>query len=994
MSSHSFDITNIPLTLKTNRVPFKPHSFSNDNFNCNNSLFLDSRYICLQNIRSLRTNYDQFVTHLNAMHNKPLLCFLTEIWINSNEKNNYNIDDYIFEANCNDVNRSTGVAVYMHRSVSVNEIICHNLSTADCLQVNILVNGISISFLCVYRFHFIVQLHKFLDEIKILLSSITDRNLFVLGDFNINLLNMDNSTNEYLTLMASFGLESLINAPTRIVGNHSTCIDHIFCRSASTSNLIISASNSKVMCDHNLLIIKLLFKSSTKPLRHNPIKKSSIDYESVNKFLANESWSSVYVCDEPNAACEIFNRIIKDILIRSTKVNNVISKHIKPWMNNSLLLLCKKKQKVGKQLQKHPNSMKLCRYFQNLCSKFKAAVKQTKINYYKYNFALHWGDSKAQWRFVDSLLNLGGNKHDIKEIMTTNNTIVTNDKDICNEFNNFFLEIPHKLTRASTSRSVDVDHNFVTTFHSCSSNSFFLHPTNRTEILNAICDLKGKHSVDVDGLSNFFIKKTKHHICDVLSHIINLSFSTGIFPDIYKSAVVIPIHKRGSLNDANNYRPISLISTISKILEVIVKKRMLMFLGKVKFLSSNQFGFMPGRSTEDALIKLNNFIHCNINCNKKVAALFIDITKAFDTVNHKVLLHKLSNIGFRGVALEWFQSYLANRRQRVKINDSFSCEGIVNIGVPQGSVLGPLLFLIYINSIFSIGLLGKLTAFADDTVILYSAASYLEIERLILADLCLLRKWFDFHYMVLSNKTKLMFFSASIEYNPVHDFIFHSSNCTTAACNGSSCFKIDHVQNFKYLGVNISSNCSWKLHTSLIHKDILNSIRKLYLLRSFCPPAVLQIYYHAMVQSRIQYGIVCWGSTYFSNIKNIVTGLKHCLRIIHSKCRLSPSFPLFCKSNILQFRNLYVFKVLKLFFKRSGNLNIKVTDYNLRHSNICLTPAVKLEFVRRSFMYMAPYLYNRIPPYIKCETNIKWRLNCLKSWLINIKNIEYLLSSR
>lgn len=245
----------------------------------------------------------------------------------------------------------------------------------------------------------------------------------------------------------------------------------------------------------------------------------------------------------------------------------------------------------------------------------------------------------------------------------------------------------------------------------------------------------------------------------MIARIINKCIDQAIWPDALKAAEIVPVYKSGDVHEISNYRPISLISNIAKIFEKAIHGRLLKFLNKHKILNINQFGFQKGINTSNAMDKVLHEIYSSINKNKAVVATFIDLQKAFDTVDHKLLFTKLEKYGIRGLALRLLKSYLTNRTQKVKINDTLSEATTVEIGVPQGSVLGPLLFLIYINDIFVVST--YIYAFADDTVILSMENTWCDAVSLMNEKLNNLSDWFIANKLSLNvKKTELMVFGS------------------------------------------------------------------------------------------------------------------------------------------------------------------------------------------------------------------------------------------
>jgi hypothetical protein len=258
-------------------------------------------------------------------------------------------------------------------------------------------------------------------------------------------------------------------------------------------------------------------------------------------------------------------------------------------------------------------------------------------------------------------------------------------------------------------------------------NSRFLTPTMEEEEADLIKGLDNKKTMGLGDIPDYAIKKCHSKIKTALTHIINLSLSSGQFPDQLKIAKVKPLYKKRCDTEVGNYRPVSLITGFSKIIEKIIKRIPVSFLNNHGIISNSQHGFCKGESTDTAIVYFVERVYKSLDERELSIGIFLDLSKAFDLVNHDILLRKMERMGISGVALKWFQSYLDNREQKVEvthrctatneITNSLSQGRPISHGVPQGSVLGPVLFLIYINDLETSIEAGRPTTFADDTSI-------------------------------------------------------------------------------------------------------------------------------------------------------------------------------------------------------------------------------------------------------------------------------------
>ena len=385
-------------------------------------------------------------------------------------------------------------------------------------------------------------------------------------------------------------------------------------------------------------------------------------------------------------------------------------------------------------------------------------IKKSKNNYYKHFFESNKLNLKNVWQGINSIINNKSKNSQSPTCIIDNNKTITDPKQIANSFNNFFTNVSEKIQ----SKIRPSNQHFSNYLKNACNSSLFIKPTTPSEVMDLISNLKIAKSVGPFSIPTSILQLTKDIICFPLTEIINLSFLTGTFPDNLKIAKIIPIFKNDSKLSCNNYRPISLLSNISKIFEKLMYSRVYNFLDTFKCLYELQFGFRSNTSTNHALISITETIREAIDSGSFACGVFIDLQKAFDTVDHNILLSKLYHYGIRGASYQWFKSYLSDRKQFVSINGFNSSPLSVKCGVPQGSILGPLLFLIYINDLHQSIKKSTVHHFADDTNILHINKSYKKLCLNINHDLTCLSNWLRANKLALNVKKNR---NSSISFN-------------------------------------------------------------------------------------------------------------------------------------------------------------------------------------------------------------------------------------
>ena len=362
---------------------------------------------------------------------------------------------------------------------------------------------------------------------------------------------------------------------------------------------------------------------------------------------------------------------------------------------------------------------------------------------------------KATWGILNSVIK----KHKVMSTLPNHFIKDNNDihdvKKIVNEFNAFFVNIGPSLAMNIPHLTDNNTDGYITD----NINSIFLGKIEKDEILNIVKDCESKKSTDCDDIDMSTIQYIIESVIEPFTYICNLSFSTGVFPENMKTAKVIPLYKNGDKHVFSNYRPVSLLPQFSKILEKLFVNRLDRFLNRYNILSSSQYGFRANHSTSMALLELTDEISTAIDKKHFLVSIFVDLKKAFDTIDHTILLKKLHKYGIRGVAHQWVTSYLKNRSQFVQVHNVTSEICSLTCGVPQGSVLGPKLFILYVNDIVNVSKMLKCILFADDTTLFYCGEHLVEVLRVVETELRIMSNWFSINKLSLNiEKTKLMIF--------------------------------------------------------------------------------------------------------------------------------------------------------------------------------------------------------------------------------------------
>ena len=820
----------------------------------------------------------------------------------------------------------------------------------------------------------------FLDPLRHILKSLKRGNSTVIfaGDFNINLLQIQEREKfqEYFDLLTTHNLLPQITLPTRFSKRKGTLIDQIFCKFSGKSTTAISGIMINKLSDHlpcfSSLNIKKAKKTNPKYVQVTLNTPEAIEAfkEDVKYMIRSTSFENNLLTD-PNITYTKLDNILQSAKIKHLPQRNVKFnkyKHkINPWMTSGILYSMKYRDKLYKNLKStNPESSVYIRLEESLksfCSILQKTIRAAKHQYYQKQFELCKSDIRKTWSKINEIISKNKKMPELPQYFINKDKIITDKTDIANCFNNFFVNIGLTLSEAISVPSNKSYTNYLTDQIAC---SFNFKLVTKEETIKIINKLHPKSSFGQDNISTILLKSISLEIYETLTLIINQSLSTGIFPDKLKIAKIKPIFKKENPHIPDNYRPISLLPAISKVFEKIVFIQVYEYFMENKLLYTSQYGFRTLHSTELAALELSDKIYLQMDKKETPLAIFLDLSKAFDTIDHSILLNKLQYYGIKNTSFKWFSSYLTNRLQYVQYDGQESDLSTITTGVPQGSILGPLLFIIYMNDIHKVTDKFNFILYADDTSLVeplctfnYSVKDNInDISQNINAELDAVYEWLSLNKLSLNiKKTKMMLF---------HHRQKNIKNIIPKLMINK--VPIEYVTEFNFLGITLDECMTWNRHINRIACKMSCTIGTLKRLKRLLPFSVLKMLYNSLILPYINYGILVWGT----NTQRIEKLQKTAVRIISNSKYNAHSEPLFKKLALLNISDIYKISILKFYFKYKNNMlpayfnsifesSATLHDYNTRNRQQSLANIPRTVSVAKAIRYTVPNVIQITP---------------------------------
>ena len=920
------------------------------------------------NAQSLLGNFNQIEAHILS-RDIDVMC-ISESWLLPLTASRF-IDIPGYSVYRCDAGMGGGVCVYVKENLKVN-VLTPTLERPENIEdiwMTVQYENLP-SFLigCVYRHpHALNNSFTYLSDV---FTSMCLRNkpLLVLGDFNDDQF-LPNNKIEKIT--QSLHLTQMIKKPTRITSTSSTLIDLAI---TNRPNFVVHSDVlSCPVGDHELLTTTINVRKERKP----PIIRTfrSLRNYSQNNLcdlLLNDTDALNYILctDNVNDQVSIFTSIFMKCLNSCAPfVTKEIKRPYAPWIDDQIKEEIKIRNNLHKVFKLNRQDPIAESKYRKQKKKVKNMISISKTNYFKEQFLKCKGNIRGTWDVIKKII--PGNKKSFGLLGDSEAEL----KEKVEEFNKHFATIGENTFKKSQENPIDPNFlvNNQPSLHSNNLNKFRPQPVDINTLILIIKSLNATNSFGSDGIPLRFLIDSLPVTIYYILIIVNTSIVTGIHPDSWKHSYVAPVFKNGDTESIGNYRPISLLPILSKLLEKVIANQLIDFLESNKLLVENQHGFRPNLSTETALLTVTNKIYENID-NKKISLLLLlDLSKAFDSVNHQILIEKCEHLNIDSF---WFENYLQNRVQSVRIGSAISSTQKIKFGVPQGSILGPLLFLIYINDLPKYIRDCLLVIYADDTQILLTGEidKINELMQKAKEVLISAKAYYNKNGLLLNeSKTQLIFFGSRQFISRIPENVSLRLGDVTLV----------PTQNVKNLGVHMDNFLTFNVHIEELQKKVTGTL--LFINRVSdrfsveCRVMVVQ----SLVLSTLNYCLRVWGSTNKTQMDRASKILNFAAKVAAGGAKKYDHVtPIYNKLGWLRMGEKYIYEVCLLIFKTYNKLipdwlftlptvvQVRGNRFNTRNLKSLYVPRTNTDIGARSLNVIGPKLWNELPQNIRCSQTI------------------------
>lgn len=861
-----------------------------------------------------------------------------------------------------------GLLLFINKTLISSNIECTS-SSFEKISLNLHVNNFNFKLIAYYRPPVRSNTNDFMNDLESELQKTANEKVVIVGDININSTNNNSESSDYLNLLNAYDMKIINTFVTRL--QSKKIIDHVvvnFCHERTLSSHTIQMKDN--FTDHNMIVTFIGINTERKSVLRN---YTYIDYNKL-KSKFNELNKTVKFNDynDCDLIAEKLTEITQTAISFSTNkivINWKANDNICPWYNWKIIKSIKIKVNLAARVRKNRSNMHLKKRLDMESSKLKKLIENERRKF--YDNRLSESNPKKLWKNLNNIL--GREKtHDIKAIYSADNELITDNINIAQRFNEHFID--------SVAGLVNTNSVHYPTFEKfpAVTQSIYLHKPDVTEINQIINSLKSA-SCGLDGIKPAELKVLNNQISPIICQLIETIFETGKYPASLRTALVIPINKSGKHTDVSDYRPISILNVFNKIIEKVLYKRLMKFIdNKINILYKFQYGFRPKSNTETAATELVDHIRECIDNKKKVSAVFMDYKKAFDLVDHKILLTVLNKYGIRGKANDIIKNYLSSRQQIVKIGNERSNPIAYSTGVVQGGVLSSLLFVLYINAISYLDLNGKIFLYADDAVLVNSHAVNESIDSKIQTDMSRIIEFTSQYRIVINwSKTNYMIFKSPFSSAQDSDSIYIGPNQ-----------HIHKVEEMRYLGLWLDPSLKFDLHGKKVEAKTASASGILWKLKNRLNTKRKKLIYHTLFESHINYMLTIWGSANDTVIAPLQVNQNRALRNVFNLDRFDNRIEMYLHNveNCLPIRAMhyvntavFIFNIVNEKVLSNIRLHTAHTTRTTRNSNQYKPCKFKSNFGKRMIQTLGIKIYNNVPQTIKELTShraFKWALKC------------------
>ena len=677
-----------------------------------------------------------------------------------------------------------------------------------------------------------------------------NKDVIVMGDFNGDVIAAKpcKYVRKLMQETRLLGMKQLINEPTHVTDHSSTAIDLVF---VNNPHRIVSHGVQDFGVGYHSIVFavkKAGICKGTKGVREvRSYKRYNKEYfcRDVNEV----PWNVIEVSKDMGGAVNAWNTLFNDVANRHAPIKKLRTKNTtKPWISDDIKELMAERDYAFKVAKRSGGEKQKWDHYRKIKNFTNRKVKSAEAEYYK-NLINSANGPKDTWKALNSVLG-EKSKETISQLQVQDGKVLLSEpKKVASKFNEFFASIGNKVARKLQVVAKDAWKKYESNDESDSQDKLELRQVDCRNVREILKSLKVNKAAGVDKIPAKLIRDAEAELAPYINYLVNKSIKDNVVPAQWKVARVSPLYKAEDRLQTENYRPISVLPVLSKVIERVVHTQLSTHLDNINYLYSHQYGFRRGRSTTQAIAQLNNWVLESMDEGKVTGLLFVDISKAFDSINHKVLLDKLKHMGMSERSLQWFKTYLAERRQCVFINGQTSETQRNTLGVPQGSILGPLLFNMYINSLPN-AVETRLILYADDAVLVFPAATPNELQTALEREFGLMSDWYLDNRLTLNvKKTKLMLAGSKTMLARFEDFQFQSEG-------GAS---IERVGSFKYLGVTADDKWSWKVHLRSFFRKLGHRLTVFNRIRHVLDRKTRIAYFNGLVLPHLDYADIIWG---------------------------------------------------------------------------------------------------------------------------------------